>query len=445
MRVFIFILFGIFLFSTPAQSLSQASQSSQDQTSPKLKNKNQQLWDKTLVTKAVDSIITIGIKEKAFPGAQVLVAKEGKILFHKAFGFHTYDSIQQVGLSDLYDLASVTKIIGPLPILMKLYEEGVLDLDKPFSTYWKPWRNLADKKDLTLREILAHQGGLKPYIVFVDKIMKANKLKRRYVRSTKSIRYQNQAYENLFIKNEFANTMYRRINKSPVANKKIYQYSGLAFLIFPKLISQLTGNSYEYYLQKHFYIPVGATELVYKPRTRYMPNPVVPTEIDTVFRKSVVNGWVHDENAALLGGISGNAGLFGTAKHLLKMMQLYQNYGVYEGRRYLAESTLREFTSIQYPENNNRRGLGFDRPLIKNEQLSIEDAYPAPEASQESFGHSGFTGTFVWVDPKYQMVYIFLSNRVYPYRSHRNLYELNVRTAVQQQFYKAFIKAESVN
>ncbi|MGI9546074.1 MAG: serine hydrolase domain-containing protein, partial [Flavobacteriaceae bacterium] len=139
------------------------------------------------------------------------------------------------------------------------------------------------------------------------------------------------------------------------------------------------------------------------------------------------------------------AGLFGTADDLLKMMQLYLNFGLYEGQRYLAETTVREFTRIQYPENQNRRGLGFDKPLINNNQLDLEAAYPAPEASIESFGHSGFTGTFVWVDPKYQMVYIFLSNRVYPDRSHRKLYELNVRTTVQQQFYKAFIKSESVN
>ncbi|MBT8270480.1 MAG: serine hydrolase, partial [Bacteroidia bacterium] len=164
--------------------------------------------------------------------------------------------------------------------------------------------------------------------------------------------------------------------------------------------------------------------------------PIVPTEIDTVFRKSLVQGWVHDENAALLGGISGNAGLFGTADDLAILMQMLLQKGVYKGRRYLKESTVDEFIRVQYPENDNRRGLGFDKPLIGNDTLTINASYPAPEVSQKSFGHSGFTGTFVWADPEFELVFIFLSNRVYPDRSHRNLYNLNIRPSLQRVFYK---------
>jgi CubicO group peptidase (beta-lactamase class C family) len=175
--------------------------------------------------------------------------------------------------------------------------------------------------------------------------------------------------------------------------------------------------------------------LGYLPSEKGFPNPIVPTEYDSLYRKDLVHGWVHDENASLLGGISGNAGLFGKATDLFRFMQMYQNYGKLDGRRFLKEETVKEFTRVQFPENENRRGLGFDKPLLNNSKLEIPDAYPAPSASQESFGHSGFTGTFVWADPKYQLVFIFLSNRVNPTREHRQLYDLHIRTALHQTFY----------
>ncbi|WP_425235271.1 serine hydrolase domain-containing protein [Ulvibacterium sp.] len=396
--------------------------------------------DSSYIHTKVDSIITNGIKMKAFPGAQVLVAKNSRIIFHKAYGFHTYDSLQPTALSDIYDLASVTKITGPLPALMKLVDEGKLDLDKPFSTYWKPWRNIKDKKDLTLREILAHQAGLEPYIIFLNEVIKKNgKLKSRFVKRTKQNRFQNKAYEGLYVNNRFNRKMYRMINHSKVSDEKKYRYSGLTFLIFPELIEQLTGESYEYYLEKNFYLPLGAATLGFKPKTKNFPNQIVPTELDTLFRHTLTQGWVHDENASLLGGVSGNAGLFSSAPDLAKIMQLYQNYGSYDGKQYLSEATVKEFIKIQYPDNENRRGLGFDKPLLDNAELSLDEAYPAPEASSESFGHSGFTGTFVWADPKNQLVFIFLSNRVNPTRENRNLYTLNIRSALQQVFYQAHL------
>jgi len=383
----------------------------------------------------VDSIISNGIKNHAFPGAQVLVAKKGTIIFHKAFGFYTYDSIQPVALSAIYDLASVTKITAPLLALMKLYDEGKLDLDVPFSTYWKPWKKIENKKTLTLRQILSHQAGLKPYIVFLNDVQKNDRLKRKYIHSEPSPRFETRAYENIYVKNRFISKMYREINRSQVSENKIYLYSGLTFLIFPQLISQLSGASYEYYLQKHFYLPMGTASLGFNPKTKGYPNAIVPTELDSVFRKGLVKGWVHDENAALMGGVSGNAGLFGTARDLHIILQMYQNYGIHDGHRYLSEATIKEFTKVQYPENDNRRGLGFDKPLLNNKNLPISDAYPAVDASAESFGHSGFTGTFIWADPINQLVFIFLSNRVYPTRDNRNLYELNIRPQLHQLFY----------
>ena len=394
--------------------------------------------DSVFIYTQVDSIMTTGIEAKAFPGAQLLVAKQGKIIFHQAYGYHTYDSIQPVALNDIYDLASVTKITAALPALMKLHGEGKLSLDKPFSDYWTPWVKVDDKKTLTVREILAHQAGLEPYIVFLNEVTKKNgKLKKRWVHGKGNSKYSNQAFENLFVKERFIKKIYREISKSKVSDEKKYKYSGLTFLLYPQIIENLTGTKYSQYLKDYFYDPLGNKTMVFNPKTKYFTNAIVPTEIDTLFRNSITKDWVHDENAALMGGISGNAGLFATAEDLARIMQLYMNYGTYGGKRYLAEETVKEFTKVQYPDNDNRRGLGFDKPLLGNDSLRLKDAYPAPQASPESFGHSGFTGTFIWADPIDQLVFIFLSNRVYPTRSHRNLYDLNIRTALHTVFYEA--------
>ena len=393
--------------------------------------------DSLFIVQKVDSIMQLGIKEQAFPGAQLLVAKNDTVVFHEAYGFHTYDSLQPVALNDLYDLASVTKILGPLPALMKLVDEGKLDLDKPFSTYWKPWRNRKDKKDLTLREILSHQAGLIPYIVFLQKVIRKGKLKPRFVRTAPSKRFETEVYDHLYINRRFERKMNRMINRSKVSDEKKYVYSGLSFLIYPSLIEQLTQTDYQTYLHDNFYEPLGCHTLGYLPNLMHLVNPIVPTENDSIFRKTVVKGWVHDENAALKGGVSGNAGLFGTADDLAKMMLFYENYGAVDGEQLISKETVKEFTTVQYPENENRRGLGFDKPLLDNAELPLQEAYPSPLASAASFGHSGFTGTFVWADPENKLVFIFLSNRAYPSRDHRNLYDLNIRTALMDVFYRA--------
>ena len=383
----------------------------------------------------VDSVMTLGITEKAFPGAQLLVAKQGKIIFHQAYGYHTYDSIQKVNLDDVYDLASVTKITGPLPALMKLYEEGKIKLDVPFSTYWTDWKHQKDKKDITLRELLAHQSGIKPYIIFLNEVLKNGKLKNRFMRTQKSKRYSKQFYENLYIKNRFKNKIYRKIKRVKADGKKEYLYSGISSLIYPQLIENITGIPYQTYIQENFYKPLGCTTLNYLPKHKNFKNKIVPTELDTIVRKGLTKNWVHDENAALFGGVSGNAGMFSSAIDLAKYMQMLVQKGAYDGKQYFKPSTVELFTKIQYPDNHNRRGLGFDKPLIGNDTLSIKKSYPAPQVSPKSFGHSGFTGTFVWADPDTELVFIFLSNRVYPSRTHRNIYNLNIRPALQQAFY----------
>lgn len=446
MQLYKYILFGIFSMQITAQEVVVPILKVHSLDELMYNSPSSVGLDSIYITKKVDSILTHGIQERAFPGAQVLVAKNSTIIFHKAYGYQTYDSLQAVHLDDIYDLASVTKILGPLPALMKLVDEGKLELDVPFSTYWKPWRKRKDKKHLTLRQILAHQAGLKSYMIFLNDVLDSKKsIKHRFLKHKKTRRYQKQVYKNLFVKNNFNHKIYRKINQSKVSSDKKYVYSGLTYLLFPQLIEDITGIPYTNYLQKEFYGPLGAKTLGYTPSTKNYPNNIIPTELDTFFRKDVTQGWVHDENAALLGGVSGNAGLFGTATDLAKMMQMYQNYGLYSGRRYITEATLKEFTKIQYPNNENRRGLGFDKPLLGNDTLTLNEAYPAPQTSKDSFGHSGFTGTFIWADPKSQLVFIFLSNRVYPTRANRNLYSLNIRPALQAIFYEAELPSSTTH
>lgn len=395
--------------------------------------------DAVLLNKKVDSLMNLGIRERAFPGAQVLVAYKGKTVFHKSFGFHTYDSLQPVRNTDLYDLASVTKIAAALPSIMKLVETGKLDLDQPFSTYWKPWKHRKDKRHLTVREILAHQAGLIPYIVYLNDVVNPEGVKRRFVKRQLTPGFTNQAYDDLFIRNRFVRKIYRKANRSKVSEEKKYLYSGLTFLLYPKIVEDLSGVPYETFIRSNIYDPLGLDSILFRPALRYPRSAIVPTEVDSIFRNTITQGWVHDENASLLGGISGNAGLFSTAEDLGVLMQLYLNYGQINGKRFIEEAVVREFASVQFPDNGNRRGVGFDKPLLNNSELSLEDAYPAPAVSASSFGHTGFTGTMVWADPDNELVYVFLSNRVYPSRKQQALYSLGLRSKVQQLFYEALM------
>ncbi|MFM1877148.1 MAG: hypothetical protein RLZZ241_14 [Bacteroidota bacterium] len=393
----------------------------------------------------VDSIMTEAILQRAFPGAQLLVAYKGNTVFHKSFGYHTYDSVQPVRNTDLYDLASVTKISAALPAIMKLVQEGTLNLDEPLSTYWKAWKHKSNKRDLTLREILAHQAGLTPYIVYLNEVLSSKGIKRRFGRHTSVSGYGSQAYSNIYIRDRFKRKIYRMANRSEVSLEKKYKYSGLTFLLFPKIVEDLSGISFEQYVRQNFYEPLGLDSLLFRPALKYPISAIVPTEEDSLFRKELTRGWVHDENASLMGGISGNAGLFSTAEDLGVLMQLYANYGQWNGKRLLDEAIVREFARVQFPENENRRGLGFDKPLLNNPELDLNESYPAPGVSLNSFGHSGFTGTFVWADPDNELVYIFLSNRVYPSRTHQGIYSLNVRNRIQQLFYDALIGDSVIN
>ncbi len=389
---------------------------------------------------SVDSIVNNALKNKAFPGCNVLIAKDGKVIFRKAYGFHTFEERIPSQLDDIYDLASVTKVSGALPAFMKLYEEGKYQLDEPFSTYWPDWRkgilHSSNKSDLTARELLTHQAGLIPDVLFWKETVNDKGLINKWYRSEASGRFNLEVSPGLYLNNRFKEHVYKAIRKSPLHSRGKYIYSDLFFVMAPAVITRLSGLNYTDYLDQNFYRPLGATTVTYLPSQKFPDDQIIPTEYDSYYRKRLIHSSVHDESAAVLGGISGNAGLFASANDLAKIVQMYVQYGTYGGKEYLKRATIEEFNRVQFPKNNNRRGLGFDKPLIDNKKFDRENSYPCPAVSPQSFGHSGFTGTFFWADPANELIYIFLSNRVYPTRENNKISELNVRTDILQIVYE---------
>ena len=389
---------------------------------------------------SIAAIIAEGIKGKAFPGAQVLVAKDGYIVYHEAFGFHTYEEKQALQKTDIYDLASVSKITTALPALMKLYDEGNFDLDAKLMDY-VPKLKRSNKGDLKMRPILAHHARLKPWIPFWQNTVhtdwpKNGQFKHRTFKSTASRAYSVKVTPSLWLHRKYHRKIFKAIKESPLNEKVGYKYSGLSFYLWPSIIENLTQTDYETYLKTEFYEPLEAKTLTFNPWRFYDLKEIVPTELDTFFRQTQLHGYVHDEGAAMMGGVNANAGLFGNATDLAKLMQMYLNGGVYDGRRYISEATLKEFTRCQYCEEGNRRGLGFDKPLIT---YNAKQSSTAKDASPDSFGHSGYTGTFVWADPQYNLLYIFLSNRVYPTRNNPKIYRLNIRPRIHEAIYQSFL------
>ncbi len=387
-----------------------------------------------LLGRKIDSLANLGVKEHAFPGCQVLVAKDGKVIFHKAYGYHTYDKKLRVKEEDIYDWASITKVTGPLPALMKLVDERKLDVEKPLSDYWPDFKN-SNKQGIKISEFLTHQAGLPAWIPFWQ--MGADKkgnLDPAFFKHKSTEGYRVRVSENLYIKDDFRKMVFDTIRNSKLGEKK-YVYSDLSFFIFPEIISQLTGENYELYLKKTFYNPLGAKTITYNPYLHFTLNRIIPTETDEVFRKQNIHGFVHDEGAAVIGGISGNAGLFGSANDLATIFQMYLQKGYYGGKRYISEETINMFTKTWFPESDNRRALGFDKPYLNNNGNG-SNGYPAKGVSKNSFGHSGFTGTFVWADPDNGLLFIFLSNRVYPTRENGKIFDLNTRPAMLEEIYK---------
>ena len=382
----------------------------------------------------IRAIILEALDSAAFPGCQILLAKGGKIFYEKSFGFHTYDSILSVKNTDIYDLASVTKTTAATLSLMKLYDLGLFDPDQTFGHYF-PKIARGRKKKLSMREVLAHQAGLKSWIRYYAESQRRNgKYRRNTVAGDSSARFPYRISESgLFLHKDFKKRrIYRMIKKSRVSRDKHYLYSGLSFYLFPEFVERTTGKTFDQFLNDEFYEPLGAATLCFNAGERFELDRIVPTEVDTFFRMQTLHGVVHDEGAAMMLGVSGNAGLFSDARDLAKVYQMLLNDGSYAGKQYLKPGTVREFTRCQFCETGNKRGLGFDKPLIEYDSVRSS---VARAASPESFGHGGYTGTFVWADPANDLLFIFLSNRVYPTRNNRKIYTLNIRPRIHSLVY----------
>ncbi len=391
--------------------------------------------DKQWLEPKLDSIVQLGIDSMAYPGAQVVVRQGGEIVLSKSYGHHTYDGSKTVKSDHLYDLASVTKVSTGLAILMKLHGEGLINLDDTWGGVYENMKS-SNKSNLKLIDILSHRAGLQPYIVFWQEAQcKKHKWKWRSFCDHQSRRYPILITDSLYLYKNYNRKMLKQIKETPLTPEGEYHYSGLFFLTLPDLIEKMTGGNYEQMLYDEIYEPIGIKNLMYNPlrKDRHI-SVITPTEKDILFRHKLVHGTVHDEAAAMLDGVSCNAGLFGNAEDLSLLFQLYLNKGNWDGKQILPKISVEEFTAYHFVEEENHRGLGFDKPLIN---YDADRSYCAESASPESFGHSGFTGTFVWADPKYDLVFVFLSNRVYPTRENRKLYSLSLRPQMHQLVYNS--------
>jgi CubicO group peptidase (beta-lactamase class C family) len=393
---------------------------------------------KILDTK-IDSIVNAGLKAKAYPGCVVMAARKGLVVFQKAYGYQTYDDRVAVREDDLYDLASITKISSTLAGLMLLNTEGKFSPDKTLGYYLPDFRK-TNKGNIGMRDFLTHQAGLTPFIQFwKETIKKDGKFKPRTFSYEFGKRYPLEVAQGLYIYKNYRKKMFKEIKKSPLGEKK-YVYSDLTFIIAPEIIENLTRQKWYDFITDSIYKKIGAAEMCFNPYKRFPMSRIVPTEYDSLFRKQLLQGTVHDEAAAMQGGISGHAGLFSDANDLMKLLELYRRMGEYGGQQIIGRNVMEDYTRVQFPENNNRRGLGFDKPLLNNSQLPQKDTYPTRSASPESFGHSGYTGTFVWVDPVSEISYVFLCNRVYPTRKNEELYNMNIRSEILQAIYDSIKK-----
>jgi beta-N-acetylhexosaminidase len=394
----------------------------------------------------VDSICHKAILEKATPGCQVLIAKEGKIIFDKCYGTLSYDKTQPVLPSMLYDIASITKVAGTLQAFMFLEERGLIDLDRKAS-YYLPELEGTNKEDLELRDILTHQAGLTPFIPHWKKTVDTSGFDTLYYSRQKSEKFPNEVIPGLYSIASMEDSLWKwtinsslinrtvsladRRNRKKKQKEKEYVYSDLGFYIAKRIVEKILNQDINEFMEDNFYLPLGLHSMLYKPLERFPAQQIAPTEDDKLFRKTLVRGNVHDQGAAMLGGVGGHAGIFSNARDLAVLMQMNLQNGYYGGVRYLLPETVNRFAKRQF--DTNRRGLGWDKP---------EGAGQGPTsyyASSATYGHTGFTGTCAWVDPDQQLVYIFLSNRIHTDASNNKLVRLGVRTAIQDVIYKSIL------
>ena len=386
----------------------------------------------------IDLIAESSVRLNAFPGCEILVAKDGKVIYYKAFGDATYNNPNNyVDRQDLYDIASVTKVAATTLSVMKLYEQKKIGLDKTLG-YYLPELKGTNKADLTIREIMAHQSGLPADIWFYKKTLNAKgQPDTNYYRKTKDARFSLHVGDSMYLDRSFKDTIYKMMDTVRLNKRGKYDYSDIGFMYIQRVVEKVSHTTLDSFAAANFYRPLGLASMGFKPRERLPKYRLMPTENDTYFRHQLILGYVHDQSAAVLGGVSGNAGLFSNASDLAILMQMLLNGGQYAGVKYFDSSTVHLFTKAAF--TGNRRGLGWDKPTARN--VNGPTSYLAPA---QSFGHTGFTGTCVWADPDNDLVYVFLSNRVYPNTDNHKITDLNVRTEIQDVIYNSLPKKKPV-
>lgn len=381
--------------------------------------------------KAVDSIALQGIREKAYPGCQIVALQNGRIVYQKSFGKYTYDSdAKMVDNGTMYDLASLTKVLSSALALMKLSSEGKFDYHKKIKEYLPEYAG-SDKGEIVIEDLLAHQAGLPAWIPFYQTTIDKNKgPKSTYYSKKQSEQFPVQVAQNLYAVKGIRDTLVKQIIACKLKERGNYLYSDIGYYFMQQLVEKVSGQSLDTYV-KSMYTKTGIN-LAYQPLNYFSKLQIAPTENDLKFRQQLIHGYVHDPGAAMMGGVAGHAGLFGSALDVAKLMQLYLNKGVLNNQRILDSTVVNDFTSCHFCPSN-RRGLCFEKP----EPNPSKESPVAAECSLSSYGHSGFTGTFAWADPANKLVIVFLSNRVYPSAEENKLVKLGTRTKIQKAFYDA--------
>jgi CubicO group peptidase (beta-lactamase class C family) len=374
----------------------------------------------------IDSVMKQALAAGAFPGAQVLVARHGVVALNRSYGVQQAGGAQPVLNNTLYDFASLTKVTAALPALMLLQDRGLFGPDYTLGALFD-FLHGTDKQDLRLRDVLTHQAQLKAFIPFWQGyVEKGGGLQPQFFRPDSSAAFPLPVAQNLWGSRVLPGRIYQGVAASPLNARPGYVYSDFSFMLYPYYVQRATGQPFDRFLEKEIYGLLGATTLGFNPLRRFPLGRIAPTEYDSLFRHALVHGTVHDENAAMLGGVSGHAGLFGNANDLAKLVQLYLWQGRYGGQQLIKPETVAAYTACQFCPDN-RRGLGFDKPDPKNPALNA-----ARSASPRSYGHTGFTGTYFWVEPDKDLFVILLTNRVNPTRRNGKLGELGVRSALLQ-------------
>lgn len=381
----------------------------------------------TSLLERIDSIAQNAITEKVFPGCQVVAVKNGALVYEKSFGYHTYDRTRPVKTSDLYDIASVTKILSTALACMKLYDDDKIDLDKKVSRYLPELKN-TNKENLTIRSLMTHTAGLQAWIPFYKKALQKSNVFSRIPSDTFSVGIA----DSLWMDKKYMDVVWKEVISSQINPPGSYVYSDLGIIILQKVIEKIAGQKLDEYVTSAFYELLGLYRLLYNPLNRFQKSEIVPTELDTAFRMQLLQGYVHDPAAAMMGGIGGHAGLFADAYSVSVIMQMLLNKGTYGGIRFFKEETVDLFTSRQSP--THRRGLIFDRPDEDAEKNPV-----AHSASSSAFGHQGFTGTCAWADPETGIIFVFLSNRIHPSASNNLITRKNIRPNMMQSVYDAII------